>query len=201
MLVLVITLICLFSFSFVIWLPRSDIIYYWGSSAGYQPGKWNNVNKKWVCGSPLSRDSCLLALQQIIMWERQLPGQTDGLKSWITSLYFVLRHCHVQTLQKITKFGVMFLPKNDGLDISEKHRGVLKASQPPLGSTYVTLKLSTRLFVCESDTSDAFSHGGNNVIMIFPYSQRRWIWKMQMLTRSNTHRWLKDFNFHVTKTL
>ena len=52
---------------FVIWLPCGDIIYYWGSSAGYQPGKWNNVNKNWVCGSPLSRDYRLLALQLIVM--------------------------------------------------------------------------------------------------------------------------------------
>lgn len=50
-----------FFFSFVTWLPCCDIIYYWSSSAGYQPWKWNNVNKKWVCGSPLSRDYCLSA--------------------------------------------------------------------------------------------------------------------------------------------
>lgn len=49
-----------------IWVPCSDIIYYWGSSAGYQQGKWDNVNKKWVCGSALSRDYCLLALQHMI---------------------------------------------------------------------------------------------------------------------------------------
>lgn len=53
-------------------LPRSHIIYYWGSFVGYQAGKCNYVNKKWVCGSALSRDFGLLAPQDVIMWEIQI---------------------------------------------------------------------------------------------------------------------------------
>lgn len=162
-----------FSFLFVIWLPCGDIIYYWGSSAGYQPGKWNNVNKKWVCGSPLSRDYYLLALQHIILWERQIPGHTDGLKSWIRSLFFVLCHCHVKTLWPLQE-SEWRLSKNYGLNVSETHLGFLKSL-----STWMLLHDSQAL---NKVVTLRFSLGGNNAIIIFPYFQKRWICKMQKLT-------------------
>lgn len=58
-----------FFFLFFLW-PRcldATFKYYWGISAEYKPGKWNNINMKWVCGSPLSREYRLLALQHITM--------------------------------------------------------------------------------------------------------------------------------------
>lgn len=57
----------LFLFMGVELVPCSNIICYWGSFVGYQQGKLTYVDKKWVCGSPLSRDYLSLALQPIIM--------------------------------------------------------------------------------------------------------------------------------------